>query len=59
MLARSANAPVNIVELCAKITPAYTAARYPDTPAKYSKADSEELLKYATEVLQWVTKRLG
>lgn len=36
-LARMTNAPLDIVELCAKINPAYTASRYPDTAKKYSK----------------------
>lgn len=42
-LAKSARAPSKIVKLCAKITPAYTAARYPDAPQDYSKEDCEKL----------------
>ena len=58
-LAKSAKAPAKIVKLCAKITPAYTAARYPDAPEEYSKEDCEKLLGYSEEVLKWTEKNLG
>ena len=57
-LAKMVNAPLEIVELCAKINPAYIASRYPDTAKKYSKKECTELLKYAKQVLEWIKKNL-
>lgn len=57
-LAKMVDAPVKIVELCAKINPAYIASRYPDIARKYSKKECSELLKYAKQVLEWTKKNL-
>ncbi len=57
-LAKLLNAPIRIIELCAKITPAYIASRYPDSAKKYSKQECEKILKYTQEVLVWTKKNL-
>lgn len=57
-LAKMVNAPLEMLELCAKINPAYIASRYPDTAKKYSKKECNELLKYAKKVLEWIKKNL-
>ena len=53
------NAPVKIIELCAKINPAYIASRYPDSPKKYTKAECKQIIKYCEEVLIWAEKNLN
>ncbi|ATZ60813.2 MAG: HEPN domain-containing protein [Methanosarcinales archaeon Met12] len=58
-LARKVDAPHNIVELCAKITPGYMATRYPDVGRKYDRGEVEGLLVAAKEVLDWVKKNLN
>ena len=58
-LAKDAAAPAAVLECCAKITPAYTAARYPDIPTKYSREDCEKLLGDAEEVLKWARTNLS
>lgn len=57
-LAKMVNATVETVELCAKINPAYIASRYPDVAKKYSKKECGKLLKYTTQVLEWIKKNL-
>lgn len=56
-LARLAKAPQEILELCAKINPAYTATRYPDSPVGFSEKDCEKILNYAREVLRWTEEK--
>jgi len=57
-LARLINAPEKIIELCAEITPAYTATRYPDVAEEFDKKDVEDLIKNAEKVIEWAKKRL-
>ena len=57
-LARLTNAPSKITELCAKLNPAYTVSRYPDSPKKYTKEECEKIIEYCQEVLQWIKKNL-
>ena len=47
------------IELCAKITPAYTSTRYPDVGMVYDREDVEEILVSAKEVLEWVKQNLN
>jgi len=49
-LARLNSAPKEIVELCAKLNPAYTASRYPDSSKKYSKEECKQVIKHCQEV---------
>lgn len=57
-LAKSGGAPPNILELCSKLNPAYTAARYPDFSKVFSSEESEVLLNASREVLRWIKKKL-
>lgn len=58
-LARLNKAPLEIVELCSKLNPAYTASRYPDTPKEYTREECEKVLLYCQEVLKWIEKNLN
>jgi len=55
-LARTISAPNEIVRLCAEITPAYTATRYPDVAEDFSREEVDELIKSAEKVIEWVKK---
>ena len=55
-LARLSNSPENIIEICSKLNPAYTVARYPDSPKQYTEEDAENLLEYCKEVIEWIKK---
>ena len=57
-LARLVEAPKDIVTKCARINPACTASRYPDSPKQYSKEDCEKLLADSKVVLKWINERL-
>jgi len=57
-LARLARAPKDIITLCSKINPGYTASRYPDLPQQYFKEDCEELLADAKVILKWIKAKL-
>ena len=57
-LARLVIAPQQIVELCAKLTPAYVATRYPDSPGKYTREECSKMIDYCEEVLEWTKKDL-
>ena len=58
-LARMNKAPLQITELCAKLNPAYTASRYPDSPKEYGKEECEQMILYCGEVLKWIKKNLN
>ncbi|MBS3096716.1 HEPN domain-containing protein [Candidatus Woesearchaeota archaeon] len=58
-LAKLNESPLRILELCAKINPAYTASRYPDSPKKYTKKECSQIIKYCEEVLKWVKKNIN
>ena len=57
-LARMIGAPDEIVRLCAEITPAYTATRYPDVASEFSKDEVRELIKSADKVIKWVRQSI-
>lgn len=57
-LAKLVKAPKEIIELCSKINPSYIASRYPDQEDIYSKKESEEIIKFAIEVLKWIKKEI-
>ena len=57
-LAKLTGCPEKILELCAKLNPAYTVSRYPDSLKKYSKEECEEIMKYTEEILKWIKKNL-
>jgi len=58
-LAKLSKAPANIVRLCSRVSPAYTASRYPDSPKQYSKEDCEKLLAESKVILKWIEEKLG
>ena len=58
-LGKLVGVPEKILELCAKLTPAYIAARYPDSPKDYTKEEAKKLLVYCKEVLAWIQKNLN
>ena len=58
-LARLANAPDSIIEVCAKINPAYTASRYPDAANEYTKEEVKSAVNYSNGVLKWIKKNLN
>ncbi|WP_202320526.1 HEPN domain-containing protein [Archaeoglobus neptunius] len=53
-LARMIDAPEEIIKLCAEITPAYTATRYPDVAEDFSESEVSELIEKAEKVVEWV-----
>ncbi len=61
-LAREVNAPEEIIFKCAQLNPIYVVVRYPESdelPAeKVKKADAEQMILFAVEVLRWVAKKL-
>jgi len=57
-LSRKVDAPSDIVKLCAKINPAYTATRYPDVARDFDIDEVKEVMKSAKEVLKWVKKEI-
>ena len=59
MLARLTKAPDNIITMCARINPAYTAARYPDSPLEYTREDCEKLRADSKVILKWIEEKLG
>ncbi len=59
MLAKLNKAPLRIMELCAKINPAYIASRYPDFIQTYSKEDCKQIIDACQEVLKWVKNQLN
>jgi len=59
ILAKKVDAPINILNYCKKLNPAYQYTRYPDV----TKVDSigilaKEFLIYAEEILKWVKKKI-
>ncbi|MDI6721389.1 MAG: HEPN domain-containing protein [Candidatus Aenigmarchaeota archaeon] len=57
-LAKLLDAPPKLIEMCAKINPAYTASRYPDSIKSYSKKECEKILDYTKEALKWAKENL-
>ncbi len=63
-LAEKLNAPEDIYEAAAELSPDYTITRYPNAanavPAKlYTRKSAEIHLKCGEEVIEWVRKELG
>jgi HEPN domain-containing protein len=57
-LAKTLNVPNDILELCASVTPAYMATRYPDVSSEFSRDEVKEIVEYAGKVVEWVEKEL-
>lgn len=60
VLAKKINAPVNIIDFCKKLNPAYQYTRYPDAVAKIEnpEAKANEFINYVEEILKWTKKNL-
>lgn len=61
--ARELDAPENIINACAELTPDYITTRYPDAAIgipfeNYTKESGERHLKMAEEVFLWVKKEI-
>lgn len=62
-LARELNAPQNLINNCAELTPDYITTRYPDAATgapfeNYTQESAERHLRMAKEVVQWVEMKL-
>ncbi len=59
-LAKEVNAPQDIIEKCAVITPVYAEVRYPESDEmpseKVNEAEAKNILKLAKEVMTWIKK---
>jgi len=59
LLGRKVGLPLNLIELCKSLTPAYIYTRYPDVaPINNMREVSRGLLSQAREVMKWVEKAL-
>ena len=57
-LAKSVDAPNDIVTCCLRLAPYYVVTRYPDVGEPITKATVKELLDYSMKVIRWVTQSL-
>lgn len=57
-LAKTVNAPENIIGCCTAINPFYTITRYPDSEERLSKKEAASLVKKAKEVVEWAEQSL-
>lgn len=58
-LALEAKAPPEMLPHCRLLTPAYTAARYPDAGGDVGSPDAEALQQAAREVTAWVRRQIS
>ena len=60
LLSKKVSAPPEIIEICKKLTIAYTYTRYPDveTGEEDMEKISREFVKDAGEVIRWTKKNL-
>lgn len=58
-LAKRAGAPPRIVKLCAALTPAYIAARYPDVKGtRITRSRAEAYVDTARRILRWARRQI-
>jgi len=58
-LANRVGAPPRVLKLCASLTPAYVAARYPDVRgARITRRRAEAYIEAARRILRWVRRQL-
>ena len=58
-LAKRVKAPPRIVKLCATLTPAYVAARYPDVRGtRITRRRAEAYIDAARRILTWVRRQI-
>ena len=58
-LAKSINAPTEIINFCEDISPYYTITRYPDIGESLNKADAFSKMKKSEKVITWVKQNLN
>ncbi len=59
ILAKELEAPLELIEKCKELTPAYLYNRYPDVaPVKNIDEMAKDLIEYAQEVMSWVKQKL-
>ncbi|MEE9224125.1 MAG: HEPN domain-containing protein [Thermoplasmata archaeon] len=57
-LARSVDAPAEILRHCELIAPFYTVTRYPNAEVPFDKREVSSVVKASGEVMEWVGKSL-
>jgi len=58
-LAKRVGAPPRIVKLCASLTPAYVAARYPDVRgARITRGRAQAYVDAARRIVRWVRRQI-
>ncbi len=58
-LAKRVGAPPRVVRLCASLTPAYVAARYPDVRgARITRRRAEAYIDAARRIVRWVRRQI-
>lgn len=57
-LGQAVEAPDTVLDPCKRLTPHYTATRYPDLADEYDDAAAHRAIEDAQEVLSWVKSRV-
>lgn len=57
-LGEAVEAPDRILEPCKRLTPHYTATRYPDLADEYDRETASDAIEDAREVVDWASDRL-
>lgn len=57
-LAKSINAPAEILRLCELIAPFYTVTRYPNAEVPFDKRKVSSVVKTSREVVEWARRNL-
>lgn len=58
LLAKSVDAPAEIIELCEILAPFYTVTRYPDVRINYDKEKISSAVEASGKVMEWVEQNL-
>ena len=63
-LASKLNLPETYKSICKRLNPVYLQTRYPDVsgllpPSLFTKKDATEFIAMATDILEWVKKKLS
>ncbi len=57
-LAKTVDAPNDIINYCIKLAPYYVVTRYPDVGEPITREAVKELLDASKKVIRWVTQKL-
>ncbi|MFQ6129761.1 MAG: HEPN domain-containing protein [Candidatus Hadarchaeaceae archaeon] len=58
LLAKSVDAPMEVIQLCELIAPFYTVTRYPDVLVSYDKRKVSSVVEASEKVGEWVGRNL-